>query len=191
MRSTLPAALALSWTTANALSLPWKRQATTNPYVPTTTSCPTTSLIRPADSLSEDESNYAQQRSSKASEALSTWLSGALDGFSTDNVPALALALSGGGTKAGLTTAGAVYGLDGRESSDSPVAGLLQSMTYVSALSGGSLTLSGMVANDFAQISTLREELLDQSYQNVLSAVLANGDQVVRLDCIKSRYIVG
>ena len=61
-----------------------------------------------------------------------------MSGLSVENVPAVALALSGGGTKAGLTTAGAVYGLDGRESSGSSTAGLLQGMTYISALSGGS-----------------------------------------------------
>ncbi|USW58013.1 Putative lysophospholipase, catalytic domain, Acyl transferase/acyl hydrolase/lysophospholipase [Septoria linicola] len=179
MRTSLPATLALSVGLASSNFLSFKRQqAVTNAYVPTTTSCPTSPLIRSAESLNSEEKDYVSQRSTKASQALSSWLSTALEGFSTEDVPALALALSGGGTKAGLTTAGAVYGLDGRESSDSPTAGLLQSMTYVSALSGGSLTLSGIMANDFAQVSTLRTDLLDQSYQNAFAAVLSNADAV-------------
>ncbi|KAF2216784.1 hypothetical protein CERZMDRAFT_108724 [Cercospora zeae-maydis SCOH1-5] len=179
MRTDLPAVLALSVASANAFSLPWKRQAgSDNPYVPRSTSCPSSASIRVADSLNQDEASYAQERLSKASEDLSSWLDRTLNGFSADRLPKLALALSGGGTKAGLTTAGAVYGLDGRESSDSPLAGLLQGMTYVSALSGGSLTLSGMMSNNFAQVSTLRNELLEQSYQNIFSAPLANADAI-------------
>ncbi|SMY29926.1 unnamed protein product [Zymoseptoria tritici ST99CH_1A5] len=174
MRTTAPAVLAL----AAFASAQLKRQAAVNDYVPTTISCPRpaegVSLIRSADSLSPDEQTYTDARLSKASEALSAWLTKALPGVSTEQLPKLALALSGGGTKAGLTTAGAVYGLDGRESSDSSVAGLLQSMTYISALSGGSLTLSGMMANDFEQVSTLRTELLQKSYQNVFASVITN-----------------
>jgi lysophospholipase len=119
---------------------------------------------------------------------LTTWLTQALPGISTEQLPKLALALSGGGAKAGLTTAGAVYGLDGRESIDSPVAGLLQSMTYISALSGGSLTLSGIMTNDFAQISTLRDQLLDASYENVFAAALANLPEVVSRELAVSKY---
>lgn len=179
MRTTAPAVLAL----AAFASAQLKRQAAVNDYVPTTISCPRpaegVSLIRSADSLSSDEQTYTDARLSKASEALSAWLTKALPGVSTEQLPKLALALSGGGTKAGLTTAGAVYGLDGRESSDSSVAGLLQSMTYISALSGGSLTLSGMMANDFEQVSTLRTELLQKSYQNVFASVITNIAAVV------------
>ncbi|GIZ41914.1 hypothetical protein CKM354_000519900 [Cercospora kikuchii] len=179
MRTDLPAVFALSIASANAFSLPWKRQAgSDNPYVPTSTSCPSSASIRVADSLNPDEESYAQERLTKASQDLSSWLGRTLDGFSSNRLPKLALALSGGGTKAGLTTAGAVYGLDGRESSDSPVAGLLQGMTYVSALSGGSLTLSGIMSNNFAQVSTLRDELLEESYQNIFSAPLTNADAI-------------
>jgi lysophospholipase len=139
-----PFALFALLTTASASPplLLGKRQAfdASNPYVPTSTSCPT-SLIRTANSsLNADEQAYIAQRLPKATQALSAWLTQALPGVPIENLPTLALALSGGGTKAGLTTARAIYGLDGRESSNSSVAGLLQSMTYISALSGGSLT---------------------------------------------------
>lgn len=175
----LPAVFAALGTAVSARQLvPAKRQAAANPYVPTATSCPT-SLIRSADSsLNADEQAYIEQRTPKAASALSAWLAQALQGFSAEQLPTLALALSGGGTKAGMTTAGAVYGLDGRESSNSPVAGLLQSMTYISALSGGSLTLSGVMGNNFEKISTLRTALLDQSYQNAAAAPLANAAAV-------------
>lgn len=182
--TSLPALLALlAAASATPHAVPAKRQTAvnaSNPYVPTSTSCPTTSLIRLANSsLNSEEQAYIEQRTPKAGQALSTWLAQALPGLSPKQLPTLALALSGGGTKAGMLSAGAVYGLDGRENSDSPVAGLLQSMTYMSALSGGSLTLSGIMANNFEKISTLRT-LLDQSYQNAFSAILANADQVVR-----------
>lgn len=176
----LPAVFAALVTAVSARQLvPAKRQAAANPYVPTATSCPT-SLIRSADSsLNAAEQAYIEQRTPKAASALSAWLAQALQGLSTEQLPTLALALSGGGTKAGMTTAGAVYGLDGRENSNSPVAGLLQSMTYISALSGGSLTLSGVMANNFEKISTLRTALLDESYQNAVAAPLANAAAVV------------
>ena len=182
MRATnLPAVFALlTAASASPNVVPVRRQAvnTSNPYAPTSTSC-ASSLIRDANAtLNSEEQAYIEQRMPKAGQALSTWLTQALPGISTEQLPTLALALSGGGTKAGMTSAGAVYGLDGRESSDSPVAGLLQSMTYMSALSGGSLTLSGIMGNNFEKVSTLRT-LLDTSYQNAFAAILSNADQVV------------
>lgn len=186
MRVHFHAVLALGCTLAKAHVMPATRQsAVVEPYVPYTAACPSGSLIRLAKSLNPDEESYVEQRRTKASQALSIWLGQALEGGAkTDDLPTLALALSGGGPKAGLAAAGSIYGLDGREDSASPVAGLLQSMTYISALSGGTLTLSGMIQNDFAKISTLRRDLYQTSYQNVIAAALSNSAQIVSVSII-------
>jgi lysophospholipase len=92
-------------------------------------------------------------------------------------LPRVALALSGGGPKAGLTTAGVVQALDSRDTSNG-VGGLLQGMTYVSALSGGSLTLSGMMVNNFAKISELKTKLYNINYQNPYQLPIVNADQM-------------
>lgn len=163
-----------------------------NPYQPYSVSCPSESLIRRADSLNLEEQIYTQARYGKASHALHVWLEEIWNIPVEHHVqmPTLALALSGGGPKAGLITAGALYGLDSREDTQSNIAGLLQSMTYVSALSGGSLTLSGVIANDFAKLSTLKADFYDQSYQNLFAGVLAQLPTLVSASSSKLEIIL-
>jgi hypothetical protein len=168
-----------------ASSVAFNNQSSRNPYQPYPVSCPSGDLVRHADSINLEEQAYAQSRYSKASHALRQWLDQAwnlesVPGYGTQ-LPTLALALSGGGPKAGIITAGALYGLDDREDSQSVVAGLLQSMTYISALSGGSLTLSGVIANDFAKVSTLKKLFYDSSYQNLFAGVLAQVSTLVSI----------
>ncbi|KAN0106052.1 FabD/lysophospholipase-like protein [Hyaloscypha variabilis] len=126
-------------------------------YAPVSTSCPSTSLIRIADGLSDGEQTYRTARKEKADVALADWLLKTSCGFDTSgDLPTVALTSSGGGFRALLGGAGVVQAFDGRDSNVS-TSGLYQGITYHSALSGGSWLLSSIIANDFATISSLLE----------------------------------
>jgi len=126
-------------------------------YAPISTSCPSTSLIRIADGLSDDEQAYRTARKAKADVALADWLLKTSCGFDTSGeLPTVALTSSGGGFRALLAGAGVIQAFDGRDSNVS-TSGLYQGLTYHSALSGGSWLLSSIIANDFATISSLME----------------------------------
>lgn len=167
--------LLLSCLASTALASPFalQKRSSVEPYAPYTTTCPREPLVRVANSLSNGEKEYIREREPKAAKALHQWL---IDTWGCEyieewDVPKLAIALSGGGPKAGLTTAGFVYAVDGRDSKTS-VSGLLQSSLYISALSGGTLTLNGVMSNDFAEVSTLKSLLYDTNYQNPVSFVI-------------------
>ena len=156
-------------------------RSTVEPYAPYHVECSADSLLRPATSLSANESSYTISRKALADQALVEWLRkilGSSVSVSECKLPTLALAMSGGGPKAGLLAAGVVQGLDSRDSSY-PISGLLQSLTYMSALSGGTLTLAGIMGNDFAKISTLKSTLYDTSYQSFGALALQNNATIV------------
>ncbi|KAG5995718.1 hypothetical protein E4U54_002794 [Claviceps lovelessii] len=80
-----------------------------------------------------------------------------LAGVETDPtaLPNIGLALSGGGYRAMLNGAGAIAAWDSRSTgSDAPgnLGGLLQSATYLSALSGGSWLVGSLYANNFTSV---------------------------------------
>jgi lysophospholipase len=126
-------------------------------YAPVSTSCPSTSLIRIATGLSDEEVAYRTARKAKADVALAAWLDKTSCEFDTSGeMPTVALTSSGGGFRALLAGAGVIQAFDGRDSNVS-TSGLYQGLTYHSALSGGSWLLSSIIANDFATISTLLE----------------------------------
>lgn len=107
-------------------------------YAPVKTSCPSTALVRPANGISPDESNYFNSRKAKADVGLAAWLKGR-GNFSTDRLPSVGLASSGGGFRALLEGAGVVQALDGRDSNVG-TSGLYQGLTYESGLSGMTFT---------------------------------------------------
>lgn len=126
-------------------------------YAPISTPCPSTSLVRTATGLSDEEEAYRTARKAKADGALVDWLLKTNCGFDTSGeLPAVALTSSGGGFRALLAGAGVIRAFDGRDSNVS-TSGLYQGLTYHSALSGGSWLLSSIIANDFATISSLME----------------------------------
>lgn len=183
--------LLATWTTLflmAAASLRTKRIGT-ELYAPYQVNCDTATLLRPAALLNDDESCYVTKRKAMADQALAKWLDetlGSNTSMTAHRLPALALALSGGGPKAGLLAAGAIQGLDSRDSSYS-VSGLLQSMTYISGLSGGSITLAGVMGNNFAKVSTLRRTLYDTSYQDLGALALENHINIVSIALSASR----
>lgn len=104
-------------------------------YGPYTTSCPYGSLVRPVVGLSSGERTYVQSRKRKVDRALRNWLENQID-FDADDLPILALAISGGSLRSMLLGAGVVQALD-YEDSDDATNGLYQAMTYHTRLSGG------------------------------------------------------
>lgn len=142
----------------------------TNPYAPVSTACPSTPLVRQADSISDAEASYIGQRYTKASQALESWLANINSGFgsvSAEGVkaPLIALTSSGGGYRAQLSGAGVIKGFDGREAAQTEVSGLYQAVTYEAGLSGGSWLLSSLAGNNWPTISTLQSELWETALQ--------------------------
>ena len=125
-------------------------------YAPRKTSCPSTSFVRPATSLSPSESAYISARAPKAAAALASWVNKAGSGFDTSKVPTVALVSSGGGYRALLTGAGIIQGLDARDST-AGTAGLYQGLTWHSALSGGGWLLGSIIGSNWPTVSSLRD----------------------------------
>ncbi|KAM0755886.1 hypothetical protein T439DRAFT_376171 [Meredithblackwellia eburnea MCA 4105] len=109
--------------------------------------------------LNSDEAAYIQARKTAALASLKTYLgplassvfNGSLDLLTTSTMPTLGIAISGGSERASLFGAGVVATLDGRNTTsvNKTLGGVLQSATYMSALSGGSWFLSSLLLNDF------------------------------------------
>ncbi|KAL4908707.1 hypothetical protein BDW74DRAFT_187287 [Aspergillus multicolor] len=141
-------------------------------YTPKEVSCPSTKpTIRDADNLSEHETEWLKVRR-KATLAPMKELLGRLDlgafdasayidkhSSNVNNIPNIAVALSGGGYRAMTNGAGALKAFDARTENATAtghLGGLLQSSTYVSGLSGGSWLVGSMFANNFTTISNLQ-----------------------------------
>lgn len=142
-------------------------RAASSPYAPIPVSCPSTPLVRSADGISKSESAYVTARKAKADTALAAWLSKTDPAFATTSLPTLALALSGGGLRAFLTGAGVVQGFDSRDTISS-TGGILQSLTYQSALSGGGWLSSSLAGNNWPTVSSLKNTLWTQAFQDTL-----------------------
>ena len=145
---------------ASALSLP-------SLYAPIRTSCPSTPLVRPANSLSPSESAYLGSRKSKADAALKIWLLKTNSTFHTTELPTIALTSSGGGYRALLSGAGVIQGFDARDSSVG-TSGVLQAISYHAGLSGGAWLLSSLAGNNYPTVTSLKDGLWKQAFQDSL-----------------------
>lgn len=143
--------------------------AATSPYKPTTTACPSGSLVRSGNTeLGDGEAAYIAGRKPKADAALSTWLEKQSAGLgSGSSMPTIALSVSGGGWRTLLTAAGVMQAMDDRDS-DSSTAGLLQALTYQIGVSGGGWLLSSWAASNFPTITDLKEALWLSAFDNGL-----------------------
>ncbi len=147
-------------TLTSALSLP-------SLYAPISAACPTTPLVRPADGLSASESAYLTSRKPKANAALKAWLRKTNSAFDTSKLPTVALTSSGGGYRALLSGAGVIQGLDARDSNVS-TSGILQALTFHAGLSGGAWLLSSFAGNNYPTITSLKNGLWKQAFQDSL-----------------------
>ncbi|GKZ23625.1 hypothetical protein AbraIFM66951_009902 [Aspergillus brasiliensis] len=121
-------------------------------YAPDPVSCPKDfQWIRPAVGLSTDESEWVEGRKKVVLGSLDAYLKRLnLDDFdiqeyisrlnSTNQTPIMGIAISGGGFGSAFTGTGLIRALDDRlpAANEQRTGGLLQSMTYLSGLSGGS-----------------------------------------------------
>jgi lysophospholipase len=71
------------------LSLLLAASSVLSTYVPQSETCPTTSLVRPANGLSDDEETYRVARKVIADESLKAWLTKTNSGFGTAELPAV------------------------------------------------------------------------------------------------------
>ena len=150
--------------TSSALSLP---QVLPSGYAPITAACPTTPLVRPATGLSSSESSYLAARKTEAAAGLAAWLLKTNASFGTNNLPTVALTSSGGGYRALLSGAGVIQGFDARDSNVG-TSGVYQGLTYHTGLSGGAWLLSSFAGNNYPTISSLKNDLWKQAFQDSL-----------------------
>ncbi|KAF2159402.1 hypothetical protein M409DRAFT_60867 [Zasmidium cellare ATCC 36951] len=150
-------------------------------YAPIPASCPNTQLVRPAGGIGSDESRYYNARKRKADTGLAAWLK-KQGRFNTNSLPSVGLASSGGGYRALLEGAGVVQAFDGRDGNSS-VSGLYQGLTYESGLSGGAWFLSSLAGNNWPTISSLRDNLWEDAFENsfLLPANILNSDQYLEI----------
>ncbi|KAK4052044.1 hypothetical protein OIV83_002338 [Microbotryomycetes sp. JL201] len=145
-------------------------------YAPEYIACPTdgtglrlSGVANVNQTLNPLESAYTQQRKQVADAALLDWItrndlvnvvfgnnSESPVSPSTLQLPKLALSASGGGFRASVVGAAWLHVLDGRNTtSGSDLGGLLQSATYLSGLSGGSLLLASVILNEMPDLYNL------------------------------------
>lgn len=87
-----------------------------------------------------------------------------IENHSGDELPNIAIGISGGGLVAALNGAGAIKAFDERtegSTAQGQLGGLLQSSTYFAALSGGSWALGSIYVNNFTTVTNLQENLWD------------------------------
>ncbi|KAG5986430.1 hypothetical protein E4U43_005513, partial [Claviceps pusilla] len=139
-----------------------------NGYAPSHVACPGSSpKVRDGDRLSTQELEWIPKRRNETIAPMRSLLKRmAIPGLDVDKylagvetdptaLPNIGLALSGGGYRAMLNGAGAIAAWDSRSTgSDAPgnLGGLLQSATYLSALSGGSWLVGSLYANNFTSV---------------------------------------
>lgn len=141
-------------------------------YAPGNVHCPGGELVRVADGLSEGESQYMENRRQKEihGHLVEFFKRTDIPGFDYESFfrprhgpnhkPTLGIgmAISGGGVRAMLIGAGGMAALDNRTpGSNQPghLGGLLQSMSYVSGLSGGAWLIGSSCLNNMPPITEM------------------------------------
>ncbi|KAG5421251.1 plb1 [Candida metapsilosis] len=140
----------------------------TNPYAPYNTTCPSGSLTREANNISDSEKDYVHQRQALTNKNLINFLKNKSnltdfdpESFVNDNAKdhniTIGLAFSGGGYRAMLCGAGQLLATDDRYegANDHGVGGLLQSATYISGLSGGNWLVGSLVMNNWLSVAEI------------------------------------
>ncbi|EGW30429.1 lysophospholipase 2 [Spathaspora passalidarum NRRL Y-27907] len=133
----------------------------TKNYTPGKVKCPGGKLTREANGICASEVEYVNNRKDIAKTNLRQFLKSVsmrdfdVDGFldSGAPLPVIGMAFSGGGYRAMLCGAGQISAYDSRvKSKDKTLAGLLQSTTYLSGLSGGNWLVGSLISNNFISI---------------------------------------
>ncbi|KAL8789671.1 MAG: hypothetical protein Q9195_006724 [Heterodermia aff. obscurata] len=165
-----------------------------NSYVPQYVECPRhVEWIRPPLGLSRAEASWVHSRKQIVAKALGTYLEqldmedfdlsgyiGQLQQSNFSNVPTLGFAISGGGYASAFTGTGAMRALDSRldDANTQRTGGLLQSLTYMSGLSGGSWPTLSFAVNNFPTADEIvglwRPEIDRLLFQGPSTSIAAN-----------------
>ncbi|CCM01454.1 uncharacterized protein FIBRA_03507 [Fibroporia radiculosa] len=142
-------------------------------YNPVYETCPASdNLIRRTgtpqagnQTLNTDEVEYINSRQKIVQTSLRSWLgdslstvySGNFDALSATDMPNFGIAMSGGNLRAALFNAAALNAFDDRNETSVArgLGGLLQSSTYMTALSGGSYVSTSLIFNEFPTLPNL------------------------------------
>ncbi|KAI5968664.1 plb1 [Candida margitis] len=137
-----------------------------NPYAPYNSTCPSGSLTREANDISDPEKEYIQKRQAITNKNLINFLQNKsnltdfdAESFINDNAKdhniSIGLAFSGGGYRAMLCGAGQLLATDDRfeGANEHGVGGLLQASTYITGLSGGNWLVGSLVMNNWLSVA--------------------------------------
>lgn len=140
----------------------------TGGYAPGRVQCPsnTKSFMRQANSISQDEKDWVEERHAKTDLAIAEFLQNSnltdfdLESFMDDAEQSinLGLAFSGGGYRAMLLGAGQLAAFDNRTndvSSTKGLGGIFQSSTYLAGLSGGAWLVGSLALQDYPSIDEI------------------------------------
>ncbi|PYH83348.1 lysophospholipase 1 [Aspergillus uvarum CBS 121591] len=151
-------------------------------YAPAHVTCPSSRpTIRPASALSSNETAWLQARRQKTESALKDFFGHIeIENFDAvsyianhtgNDLPNVAIGISGGGLVACLNGGGVIKAFDERtegSTAKGQLGGLLQSATYFAALSGGSWALGSIYVNNFTTVSNLQENLWDFNSEEII-----------------------
>lgn len=162
-------------------------------YAPARAECPKDkSLLREAKSISNEEKKWIKKRQMKTNEALINYLDQAnLADFDAEKFLGknsslsinIGLAFSGGGYRAMLVGAGQLAALDNRtEDSDTKgLGGILQSSTYISALSGGAWLVGSLAMQDWPSVEDVVLQNPNDLWNLTYSRQLVNETRIIGL----------
>ncbi|KAK2051082.1 lysophospholipase catalytic domain-containing protein [Colletotrichum caudatum] len=151
-------------------------------YAPAFVDCPPVKpTIRPASALSPNETAWLTSRRSATVQPMRDFLTRAnipdfdagayIDGLSSSptQLPNIGIAISGGGYRALMNGAGFLAAADSRtpgSTSAGGIGGLLQSATYLSALSGGGWLVGSIFMNNFSSVVNLQQSSTVWQFDN-------------------------
>ncbi|KAJ6013739.1 hypothetical protein N7540_008330 [Penicillium herquei] len=142
-------------------------------YAPYYVDCPSDIQIVREPTLSSNETAWVKGRKAVVADSLHSYLARLdLEGFNLSdytkkikkngysNVPVIAWATSGGGWRSAYTGAGGMEAIDERTpgSKEAKVGGLLQSLTYIAGLSGGSWPTASYAFYNYTSMSDIVKE---------------------------------
>ncbi|KAI1434038.1 lysophospholipase catalytic domain-containing protein [Xylaria sp. CBS 124048] len=142
-------------------------------YAPTVVTCPAQRpAVRKASEVSPQEKSWLEVRRPNTIKSMMEFYQLAdIPGFDAisfiesnkgnlENIPNIAIAMSGGGNRALLNGGGFLAAADSRvegSTSSGGIGGLLQAATYLSGNSGGGWLVGSIYANNFTTITSLRD----------------------------------
>ncbi|CDH08393.1 probable Lysophospholipase [Zygosaccharomyces bailii ISA1307] len=162
-----------------------------NSYVPQNVSCASDiQLVREANGVSTNESDWLKKRRPIASKALRSFVERATKNFSDTSLidkvfgssdtdaPIVAIGASGGGYRAMLSGAGMVSAFDNRTdgANDHGLGGVLQGTTYLAGLSGGNWLTGTLAWNNWTSVQEIVDNTTaDNSIWDISDSIINSG----------------